>query len=852
MDMASIADAVKVVLVDSGTEAESFITERLLDNKYICVRHESATEALAYIEMYASQVALILVNVQTPSLDMEQFMDFLSDNGTLDSIPVIAMDEHPIEEQKNAAYDLGIADYLDIAKQRDSAVKRVRNMLKVYLEARAREIFQTEYDPLTGALNLDGLRRRFQESLFLDPKYKYMVVYTDLMDFKYFNSLFGFEAGNELLKYWISSIEKHCQKGDMIARISGDRVVVVKPRDEDETEKDPLYDILSDVREHFVGEFGEYEVNIVSGVYCYIPANNRGESLDEMIGYARQAEKSLKGSEHSGSMFFDDQMWESQQRRLEINGHVEAALANGEIFLNLQPQYNCVTGELIGAECLCRWIHKTRGFISPGEFIPALEESGKIYDVDYFVWESACKLIRKWLDEGIRISLSVNVSRKDLDHADLPEVFMELIKKYDLTPDLLRIEITETAYMDDAGRLTELIRQFAKLGFTVEMDDFGSGFSSLNLLHKTDVDILKLDMGFLSDESASAKGGSIISALVKMAHALDMKVLAEGVETEEQAQFLREIGCIMVQGYFFSRPIPVEEFEKLIHSSNIEEISRNYVRYQLFNIQELFDRNSSGFFIFNNCMGPAAMFEYDGKRLEPVVVNDDFIDLVDWNVADIGYAKDLLGEMPEPHKTKAIEMLQKAFDEETCSYEIHTDKTGKDLHAQIRYIFSRDENKMYFVELNDISKEKALEKSIAELEDTKSVQQRWYEEKLKVIYEMFGIVLYEYDPVQDLMTVTVRRDNGEISVRDAKNYTTAVRANKWVHPDDVEKYIGILRKTVLTGENQTVVVRAYFADGNYYSCKYFFTPVKDNKDRTFKVIGRAEQIEELDQLKKTK
>ncbi len=843
MDINSITNAVKVIIIDSNENVEQML-HNLLDQRFISVPVKSASEAMSYLEMYYSQVALIIVNTHLHGLNMVQLMEDLKGKGVLEDIPVIAISGYPTEEDKNFAYDLGVADYLDVAKPRDSAAKRVRNMLKVYMEARAREIFQTEFDPLTGALNLAGLRRRFQESLFLNPKDKYRIVYTDLMDFKYFNSLYGFEEGNRLLCYWVQAINKILNENDMIARISGDRVVVVRPLEKDDVFVDPLDDLLRDVREHFKDDFAEYEINVVTGIYVYEPSKNRGESFDEMIGYARQAQKAIKGREASGSIFFDDKMWERQQRRMEINGHVDTALKTGEIFLNLQPQYNCVTGELIGAECLCRWIHKTQGFISPGEFIPALEESGKIYDVDFFVWEEACKLIRKWLDEGNKISLSVNVSRKDLEHADLPEVFDGLIKKYNLTPDMLRIEITETAYMDDAGRLTELIRRFAQLGFTVEMDDFGSGFSSLNLLHKSEFDILKLDMGFLSDESTSAKSGSIIQALVKMAHALNMKVLAEGVETLEQAQFLRDIGCIMVQGYFFSRPISVEDFEKLIKESKIEEIKQNYVKYQLFNVQELFDRNSSGFFIFNNCMGAAAMFEYDGETLEPIAVNDDFGEMLDWDVSEIRTQRDLFKDLTPEQVPIVKDLVDKAAENGYAGSEMPSRRSGRTIYVRVRYVCSRDENKIYFTEVSDITDKKRLEQDIKDIEDKHKLQERWYEKKLQALLEMPGTVLYEYDPLKDRMSMTVRRDDGEVVEQTTDKYMIAVEDQGWIHSEDVDRYRNAIRKCTLTGEYQNVAVRAIFKGGEYHNCKYYFTPVMDNDGKIYRVIGRAERFDD--------
>ena len=222
------------------------------------------------------------------------------------------------------------------------------------------------------------------------------------------------------------------------------------------------------------------------------------------------------------------------------------------------------TGRITGEEALCRWSHEELGWLYPPAFIETLEESGMIYDLDCFVWERVCQDLQRWKAQGYRRSVSVNVSRCDIrEDRDIPGLFRSLAQAYGLKPDQLRIEITETAFVGNPADLISMTRKLQEYGFTVEMDDFGSGHSSLHMLKEVPVDRIKLDLHFLTESGDPVKGRTIISHIIRMVNDLGMKMIAEGVETEEQAAFLRNEGCSEMQGFHFYKPMPVEEFEKI-------------------------------------------------------------------------------------------------------------------------------------------------------------------------------------------------------------------------------------------------------------------------------------------------
>ncbi len=244
--------------------------------------------------------------------------------------------------------------------------------------------------------------------------------------------------------------------------------------------------------------------------------------------------------------------------------HVPAAIRSGEIRVWYQPQVDCYTGKVIGAEALCRWKHAKLGWVSPGEFIPVLEEAGLIYELDLYVWDRVCRDLQRWNREGKRRSVSVNLSRFDIRaNPDIAGFFRDLLRSYDLTPDQFRIEITETFYVENSAILISTTEQLRAFGFRVEMDDFGSGYSSLHMLKEVPVNRIKLDLHFLTASGDMEKSRTIVSYMVQMIRSLDIEILAEGVETAEQARFLRSRGCSEMQGYYFFKPMPEEEYDKL-------------------------------------------------------------------------------------------------------------------------------------------------------------------------------------------------------------------------------------------------------------------------------------------------
>ena len=277
---------------------------------------------------------------------------------------------------------------------------------------------------------------------------------------------------------------------------------------------------------------------------------------------SRRSSETIKNEYKSNIAYYTERLFESSIEERRIIGEFERAISNNEFEMYLQPQVDS-SGNLYGAEALVRWQHPERGLLSPAIFIDVLEKTGFIYRLDRYMWDKAAKKLSEWKKEGKdQYHISVNISTKDFYLVDVYETFVGLVDKYDIDPVNLKIEITETALMSDFDKNMGIIRRLQNYGFNIEIDDFGSGYSSLNMLKDISADVLKIDMGFLRASENEAKGLDILESIITLAGKLGMKVITEGVETKKQLYMLAEMGCDMYQGYYFSKPIPVDEFEK--------------------------------------------------------------------------------------------------------------------------------------------------------------------------------------------------------------------------------------------------------------------------------------------------
>ena len=438
--------------------------------------------------------------------------------------------------------------------------------LRLEQEEKVRRL--VDHDQLTGLLSMNGFRKRVEELLREHPDSPYFLSYNNIRDFKFINDSLGREAGDDLLKFWASKSMENLSEEEAMGRVTADRFVVLRHLEGEEKMRSDEKNVFEPVQNFFINQGKENKVQICSGIYILTAKDFRKIDVDHMLDLARVAEQRTRDSRKVNYAFYNPEQWEKGKHIAEVVNHLPAAIQSEDLKVWYQPQVDFATGKIIGAEALCRWAHTKLGCLQPADFISTLEETGLIYDLDSFVWDKVCRDLRRWNEQGIRQSVSVNVSRCDIDeNRDIPMQFYTLIQKYGLTPDQLRIEITETAYVENPVLLISTTERLQALGFRVEMDDFGSGYSSLHMLKEVPVDRIKLDLHFLTGTGDLKKGRVIVSCMIQMIELLGINLIAEGVETVEQARFLQSLGCNDMQGYYFYKPMSVGKFETLIRNA---------------------------------------------------------------------------------------------------------------------------------------------------------------------------------------------------------------------------------------------------------------------------------------------
>lgn len=451
-------------------------------------------------------------------------------------------------------------------------VMKQRN-LRLEQEEKMRQMI--DRDLLTGAYSITGFRKRVEELLRAHPDTPYFLSYNNIRDLKFINDSLGREAGDKLLQFWIGKSLEYLADDEAIGRIGADHFAVLRHIEGEEQMRADEKNVLEPVQNYFIRQGRENQVQICSGIYALTPEDYRIIDVDRMLDYAHVAEQKARNSRITNYVFYNPEQWEKGKQIAEVINHLPAAIQAEDLKVWYQPQVDYATGEIIGAEALCRWAHTKLGCLQPADFIFTLEETGLIYDLDSFVWDKVCQDLRRWNEQGIRQSVSVNLSRCDVsDNRDIAGHFRDLIQTYGLTPDQLRIEITESAYAENPDLLISTTEQLRKHGFQVEMDDFGSGYSSLNMLKEVPVDRIKLDLRFLTDRGDAEKGRIIIIHMIQMIRSLGMKLITEGVETAEQARFLQSQDSTEMQGYYFYKPMTVQQFEKLLKPDGETSLSR--------------------------------------------------------------------------------------------------------------------------------------------------------------------------------------------------------------------------------------------------------------------------------------
>lgn len=648
------------ILVVDDAKIDRITLRKILNEDYEILEAENGRQALDILDAQTEEetIAAILLDLVMPELSGYQFMQEYQKIETYRRIPVIVATVEGDTVTERECLELGAWDF--VSKPYDPMVIRfrVRNAIERSQQQLSKELkYRADYDTLTGIYNKTKFFEATRALLNQNPNETFALLRIDVAKFQMVNSFFGAYEGDSLLRYIAQEIRKFAggSTKTSFGRLEADIFCICMPY-----RSEAMLDEFLKYLRMRIGQYN-FEYDIVPTVGIYV-IEDRELSIDSMYDRANLAAKKCKENYIRNYAFYTADMSEELVKEQRIVNRMKNALEGNEFVLYLQPKYELQRNTIEGAEALVRWISPSRGLISPGEFIPVFERNGFITKLDHYVWEKACQLIAKWLKEGKDPEpISVNISRVSLYNPRLVEIICGLVEKYQVPPHLLQLELTESAYTNNPQAIREMMEKFQKAGFSILMDDFGSGYSSLNALKDIAVDILKIDMKFLSDTDKQGRSENILASVVRMAKWLDMPVVAEGVERREQVEFLRSIGCEYVQGYYFAKPMPVDQYEEMAFAHKGEYVVQD--GHTGLNADTLWTSTSLMDTLFSDMLQAVAIYEYeDGrKNVDIIRVNKAYYDLFGYN--DINHAQQsLLNSLDDEGKNAMWTAFQNVVD----------------------------------------------------------------------------------------------------------------------------------------------------------------------------------------------
>lgn len=639
----------------------------ILCDEYKILEAEDGQQALDIMRREGNKIAVLLLDIMMPKKDGYQVMVEMNDDPVMKGIPVIVVTAENDRATEIRALSAGAFDFLskpiepEIAKWRIKAVVSQKDLEELHLKAKVMEElqYQSDHDELTGIYSQSAFCREARRLIDAGKGVNFTLIRWDIEKFKLVNELFAVATGDRMLKAAAQSMAHRMKGRGVFARWESDNFVMCFP-DSAVAPVDVMDAIVGDIRDNFEEAGLTQSVVVASGVYRIDDPNLQITQMCDRAGMAMQM---VKGDYNRHMAFYDDEMRQRIIDEQDILDNMEAALQNNEFEVYLQPVYDILSGHPASAEALVRWNRPGRGVISPGVFIPLFERNGFVSKLDYYVWDRVCHIQMKRAEEGLTpMPISVNFSRKSLFNPYVYEQVVALTEEHCIDPSLFRIEVTESAYMDNAAQLIETVEKLQAYGYPVLLDDFGSGYSSFNTLKDIPVDILKIDMKFMEGFENGGRVGTILASILRMTKWLGIPVIAEGVETVDQYEFLRSIGCEFNQGFYFARPMRYEDFER--HISELpQETNPEKATYTAGDVDEimgaggLFDR------VLNEVTDAYAIYEFHDGRLEIVRVNEGHMRLFGMNKASVygNRGDDIQRAIPED-RLRTIDACRRAID----------------------------------------------------------------------------------------------------------------------------------------------------------------------------------------------
>lgn len=602
-------------------------------------------------------------------------------------------------------------------------------------------------DALTGLLNRQSFCK-LAEKMIADKHARYYTLSCfDVDNFTVINDQYGNETGDRVLKNMAQIIHRNIHRfGGLACREFTDTFAILFPTEVGAK----IAALRGELEEAFLREGIRAPMQISAGRYA---VSDHDHPVSALLDLALLAKRSAKGRYDTHTVYYNEEMHATILTQQWVTGEMERALEERQFEVWFQPQYDHSTGAMIGAEALARWRHPEKGLIMPDTFAPIFERNGFIYEMDKYIWNETCRMLKTRIEMGQRVlPVSVNASRYDVYQPDFAIALLSAIERNQIPRRLLRVEITESAFATNTEQIASMMNNLRRHGIIVEIDDFGSGYSSFNALKDVTADVLKIDMRFLQGKTSSERSGNILESIVRMAKWLNMAVIAEGVETGEQANFLRSIGCPNIQGYFYARPMPAQEYEALLETAPTR---RSYVGMETLNSMNpdsFWNPDSIETMVFNHYAGGACVFEYRSGEMELLRINEKFCAVLNTKMTEAELLssdfKKLLDYDSRNRLRTAIDFALESRSEEKCTLKYIDqggERTEQYLRLTIRMIARMDDRYLFYGYVENITRQTAAEK-----------RARRTNERLSFFNAVSGRFLTDNNPEEAIRGVLVR------------------------------------------------------------------------------------------------
>lgn len=682
------------------------ILRKILTPEYEIIEAVDGLEAMALFQERYQELSAVILDLWLPGLNGEEFLRAVSQESRFNNIPILVATGEQDSRLERQCLHLGAWDY--ITKPYDAEILRMRlkNIIgrkESVLMERIQDLVKR--DSLTNIYNRGYFMEETQRMLSKYPDETFVFLRMDIKQFSLYNASFGKAAGDTLLIEIGNSIARDAKSEPKTTygRMESDVFCICTPYHEW-----PLKNNLKKAAEGFASFSQGYRMEIIFGA-CVIPEGL--VEIEEIYTRATEAARYCKGRYDICYAFYGDALHQKRVKEQQILSDMVQAIEKKEFVVYLQPKYSLMHRTISGSEALVRWRHPRQGMISPGEFIPVFEKNGFIVRLDHYMWERVCQIIHRWLTKGYPVlPVSVNVSRISLYHPRIVEDLVALVEKYQIPIALLQLEITESAYMSNPEMMKSIIKQLRKRGFTILMDDFGSGYSSLNTLKDIDVDILKIDMAFLSRDIQNTKSEKILASITRMAGWLGMPVVVEGVETRERVEFLMSIGCGYVQGYYFARPMPVSDFEKTMNREGHQSgPSVTHTKTDVPELEMLWSTETEMGLLLRSIPVPYAILERAHGMVDTLRMNNAYLQVFGSDQTPLT----VFGPVEYDKLSEAVEEALGADGEANCECSCVTEKGNVQYyHIHLKLIQKESENQIFGATFTDVTSERKIEREL--------------------------------------------------------------------------------------------------------------------------------------------